>query len=167
LLLARQQEFDQMALMRAKAVAAAGTWDPAREIDRVLLAHEDRHRRRVLLRTVAGREVLLDLPGTERLRQDDGLVCGEAIIRVCAKPEALLEIRARDTALLLRLAWHVGNRHMPVQVFEHALRVPADHVIAGMVEGLGGCAVLLEAAFEPEAGAYSGHTHAEALASGG
>jgi urease accessory protein len=153
--------------MRANAVLSAGAWDPAREIDRVLLTHEDRHRRRLLLRTEGGQEVLLDLPEAQRLRQDDGLVCDEGVIRVCAKPEALMEIRAKDLGLLLRLAWHVGNRHMPLQVLGRALRVPADHVIGEMVEKLGGSVVLLEAAFEPEAGAYAGHQHGKAAKSGG
>lgn len=153
--------------MRASSVLAAGAWDPAREFDRVLLTHEDRHRRRVLLRTEGGREVLLDLPAAQRLRQDDGLVCDGGVVRVCAKPEALLEIRAKDAELLLRLAWHVGNRHMPLQVLGRALRIPADHVIAEMVEKLGGSVVLLEAAFEPEAGAYAGHQHGKAVTASG
>ena len=84
------------------------------------------------------------------------------IVRVCAAAEALLEISAADSALLLRIAWHLGNRHLPVQFLGGCLRIRADHVIAEMVQGLGGGVTPLEAPFDPEAGAYAvggGHHH--------
>jgi len=57
---------------------------------------------------------------------------------------------------LLRIAWHLGNRHLPLQIVGNRLRIHADHVIAEMVTGLGGRITCLEVAFDPEAGAYAG-----------
>jgi urease accessory protein len=72
----------------------------------------------------------------------------------------LLEIHARDDGELVRIAWHLGNRHLPVQLLGDRIRIRADHVIQDMVEGLGGHVDAIEAPFDPEAGAYapgSGH----------
>jgi urease accessory protein len=78
-------------------------------------------------------------------------------IAVVAKPEALMEVSATDPANLARLAWHIGNRHLPAQILAHALRIRADHVIADMARGLGAVVTALEAPFEPERGAYHEH----------
>ena len=122
-----------------------------------------RHRRRIALQTESGCDFLLDLPQAVRLREGDGLVLDRGgVVRVRAKPEPLLEIGAGDAATLVRIAWHLGNRHLPVQVAGPLLRIRADHVIAEMVTQLGGNAVPVEAPFDPEAGAYAGghhHTH--------
>ena len=123
--------------MRAEAVLPAGTWDVAAEIDRVLIDFDRRHRRRILLRTEQGREVLLDLPQAVRLRDGDGLAVDGRVVRVCAKPEPLLEIHAHEEGELVRIAWHLGNRHLPVQLLGDRIRIRADHVIREMVEGLG------------------------------
>jgi urease accessory protein len=84
--------------------------------------------------------------------------CG--IVRVCAQSENLMEIRAHDGDLI-RIAWHLGNRHLPVQLLGDRIRIRVDHVIAEMVEGLGAHVEAIEAPFDPEAGAYSagGHHH--------
>jgi urease accessory protein len=147
--------------MRAYAVLPAGTWDAAREIDSVSLDFDNRHRRRVMLRTVAGNELLLDLAQTVRLRDGDGLlVAADRVIRVRSKPEPLMEIHAADAAALVRIAWHLGNRHLPAQLLADRIRIRADHVIADMVQGLGGHVETLEATFDPEGGAYAGgHPH--------
>ena len=145
---------------RASRVAASGAWaEPA--VDLVVLDFDLRHRRRAMLRTEGGREVLLDLVAAARLRDGDGLCLDEGgIVRVVAKPEPVLDIRAGDAAALVRVAWHLGNRHLPVQVLGDVLRIRADHVIAGMVAGLGGTATAREAPFDPEPGAYAGgHGH--------
>jgi urease accessory protein len=137
-----------------------GSWDPSRETDRVLIDFDRRHRRRILLATEAGAEVLLDLPQAARLRHGDGLVLDDGgVIRVCAKPEPLLEIHAHDEGELIRIAWHLGNRHLPVQLLGDRIRIRADHVIEEMVEGLGGHVDAIEAPFDPEAGAYAGGHH--------
>ena len=146
--------------MRAQNVLPGGTWDLSREIDRVLIDFDRRHRRRILLATEAGSEVLLDLPQAARLRHGDGLLLDDGgVIRVCAKPEPLLEIHAHDEGELVRIAWHLGNRHLPVQLLGDRIRIRADHVIEEMVEGLGGHVNAIEAPFDPEAGAYAGGHH--------
>jgi urease accessory protein len=143
--------------MRAISVLKAGHWPPgARASDAVALDFDHRHRRRVLLTTEAGREILLDLGETVRLGDGDGLVLDSGgIVRVIAAPEAVLDIHAQP-AVLLRIAWHLGNRHLPVQMLEGALRIRADHVIAAMVAGLGGHVHARAAPFDPEPGAYAG-----------
>src|SRR5215471_10464800 len=80
-------------------------------------------------------------------------------IVVRSAPEPLLEIEAADRAYLLRIAWHLGNRHLPLQVVGERLRVRADHVIADLVTGLGGRIAWVEAPFDPETGAYAGSMH--------
>ena len=146
--------------MRADSVLPAGTWDAAAEVDRVLIDFDRRHRRRILLRTEQGREVLLDLPQAARLRHGDGLALATGgVVRVCAKAEPLLEIHAHDAGEMVRIAWHLGNRHLPVQLLGDRIRIRADHVIKEMVEGLGGHVDAIDAPFDPEAGAYAGGQH--------
>jgi urease accessory protein len=147
--------------MRCHHVLPAGAWDAATAADRVLIDYDDRHRRRILLRTEAGAELLLDLAQTTRLRDGDGLALdGGDVVQVCARPEKLLEIHAHEEDELVRIAWHLGNRHLPVQLLDDRIRIRADHVIKEMVEGLGGHAEEIEAPFDPEAGAYArGHHH--------
>ena len=148
--------------MRAASVLPAGTWDAARAVDRVRIDHDRRHRRRILLATEAGRELLLDLPQAARLRHGDGLLLDDGgLVAVEARPECLAEIHAHGEAELARIAWHLGNRHLPVQLLGGRIRIRADHVIEAMVELLGGHVARVEAAFDPEAGAYAGgHAHA-------
>ena len=146
--------------MRAHVVLAAGSWGASRAADNVRLDFDARHRRRIVLCTEAGREVLLDLPHAARLRDGDALMLEDgSLLRVCAKPESLLEITAHDPGALPRIAWHLGNRHLPVQLLADRLRIRADHVIANMIAGLGGQVVALDAPFDPEAGAYAGGGH--------
>ena len=145
--------------MRASEVVPAGRWEPEDEIDSVLIDHDMRHRRRILLTTQGGSSVLLDLARATRLRHGDGLVVEDGdIIRVEAQPESLLEIRA-DPTTLTRIAWHLGNRHLEVQLAPTALRIRTDPIIARMVQGLGGTIAPIEAAFDPEPGAYEAERH--------
>ena len=146
--------------MRATTILPAITWNPADAIDTVLLDHDHRHRRRIALRTEGGADLLLDLPHAARLRDGDGLALDTGdIVLVRAKPEALLDIHAHDRGTLTRIAWHLGNRHLPVQIVGDHLRIRADHVIADMIAGLGGHAEPIDAPFDPEAGAYAGGPH--------
>ena len=129
---------------------------------KVLIDFDRRHRRRILLTTVSGAGVLVDLPQAIRLRDGDGLLLDDGrIVRVCAKPEPLMEIHAHEDGELIRIAWHLGNRHLPVQLLNDRIRIRADHVIGDMVERLGGHVDLIDAPFDPEAGAYApgGHNH--------
>ena len=146
--------------MRAAAHLAAGTWPLPDERDQVLLDFDRRHRRRIVLTTASGAELLVDLPQAIRLRHGDGLLLdGGGVVQVLARPEPLLDIHAHDAAGLVRIAWHLGNRHLPVQLLGSHIRIRADHVIADMVHGLGGHVREIEAPFDPEAGAYAGGHH--------
>jgi urease accessory protein len=145
--------------MRAAEILPAGSWETGREIDRVLIDYDRRFRRRIVLSTVLGAEVLIDLPQAVRLRDGDGLLVEAGIVRVCAQAEDLMEIHAHADGELVRIAWHLGNRHLPVQLLDDRIRIRADHVIKEMVERLGGHVDLMQAPFDPEAGAYSGGGH--------
>lgn len=151
--------------MRAASILPAGTWDVGQTIDHVLIDFDRRHRRRIVLTTEAGAEILIDLPQAVRLRDGDGLKLDEGgVIHVKARPEPLLDIHAHDAAGLVRIAWHLGNRHLPMQMLGSHIRIRADHVIADMVHILGGHVLEVVAAFDPEAGAYAegnGHHHDE------
>jgi urease accessory protein len=144
-------------MRRAIAVHKGGGWPEEAAIDRVTLAFVDRHRRRLRLVADSGTPFLLDLARVQHLADGDGLEFDDGgYMRVCAAPERVLEIEAVGPAELLRLAWHLGNRHLPVQALEGKLRIRDDHVIAQMVEGLGGRVTRLSAPFDPETGAYAG-----------
>ena len=146
-------------MKRAVGVKRAAEWDRAQAVDRVVLDADDRNRRRIVLNGESGTRFLLDLPKPETLRDGDGLVLDDgAIVCVAGLPEALLEIAARTPLALVRLAWHLGNRHTDVQIAGERLRIRYDHVLEDMVAGLGASAVPLSAPFDPEAGAPQ-HNH--------
>ena len=145
---------------RAIAVHTRGHWPDEAAIDSVTLPFLDRHRRRIRLVADSGTPFLLDLARAQRLAEGDGLELDSgSYIRVRSAAEPVIEILAASPQDLLRIAWHLGNRHLPLQVLEDRLRIRADHVIAGMVEGLGGRVTWLEAPFDPEIGAYGGAAH--------
>ena len=148
-------------MKRAVAVRPATDWPAEAAADRVVLDAQGRHRRRIRLMTVAGQVLLLDLPEATRLKDGDGLQLEDGSwVGIEAKPEPLLEISAPDPHALIRIAWHLGNRHLPTQLLPGRIRIRDDHVIAEMVSGLGGTATKLSAPFDPEAGAYAGgHGH--------
>jgi urease accessory protein len=151
-------------LIEVASVLAAGSWDPERARDSVLIDFDRRHRRRIVMPTEGGDQVMIDLPHAVRLRDGDGLQTSDGgIVRVVARPEPLLEITAASPADLVRVAWHLGNRHLPVQLLGDRIRIRDDHVIADMVRTLGAAAEPVQAPFDPEAGAYAGgHPHAHA-----
>ncbi len=152
-------------MRRAIAVHIRGRWPQKAEIDTVTLAYLDRHRRRIRLVSDSGEAFLLDLPRAHHLVGGDGLELDSGgYIRVCAAPESVFEIAAADRDGLLRIAWHLGNRHLPLQVVGESLRIREDHIIAEMVVGLGGRITRLDVAFDPEIGAYMGavyHHHSD------
>ena len=147
-------------MRRAIAVHPHHTWSWAETATTVTLAHLDRHRRRIRLVADSGEAFLLDLPRACHLADGDGLELDDgAWLEVRAAPEPVLEIEAPDRAALLRIAWHLGNRHLSVQIIGERLRIRADPVIAAMVAGLGGRLTRLDTAFDPEIGAYAGAVH--------
>jgi urease accessory protein len=142
-------------LRRAIAVHPAGTWSAADAVGSVTLDWDHRHRRRIKLALDGGGEVLLDLAQTAVLREGDGLVLeGGGIVAVYARPEAVCDITCAGSEELARIAWHLGNRHLPVEILPGALRIRDDHVIVAMLEGLGATVVRTAAPFTPEGGAY-------------
>ena len=144
-------------LPRATTVSGNGHWND-KAADTVVLDFDDRHRRRIVLRGVGGLSFLLDLPEAMALRSGDGLKLEDGrIVEVVAAPEPLAEIRCPDPQALARMAWHLGNRHLPVQILPKSLRIRADHVIAEMARGLGAKVTDIEAPFDPEGGAYAHH----------
>ena len=146
-------------MKRACEVRAAGQWDDASAVDCVTLDAQERHRRRVVLNGERGTRFLLDLPQATALHDGDGLVLDDGgIVRVAGKPEPLVEVAAANAHELARLAWHIGNRHVDVQIVGERLRIRRDHVIEKMLRGLGAKLYVIEAPFDPEHGAY-GHPH--------
>src|SRR5215471_14376774 len=144
-------------MQRAFAVHNRGRWPEDAMLGTVTLAYLDRHRRRIRLVADSGTPFLLDLPRAHHLVDGDGLELDDGCyVRVRAAPEAVIEIVPDSPTDLLRIAWHLGNRHLPLQVLQDRLRLRADHVIASMVEGLGGRVAWSEAPFDPEIGAYAG-----------
>jgi urease accessory protein len=149
-------------MRRVVAIHRKGDWPDAQAGGTVTLSHLDRHRRRIRLHGDDGTPFLLDLPRAVVLGEGDGLeIEGGGYLRVRAAAEVLAEIDCRDGTELARIAWHLGNRHLPMQVAGTRLRIRWDHVIVDMVAGLGARISRIEAAFDPEAGAYaeSGHGH--------
>lgn len=145
--------------MRADHVLPAGRWDRARERGTVTLDWDERHRRRRSLASDQGESFLLDLAQAARLADGDGLALDDdSVIRVVARPEPVLEIGA-GTAGLSRLAYHLGNRHLAIQILADRLIIREDAVIAAMIEGLGGIVTRRDLPFDPEPGAYGGHAH--------
>jgi urease accessory protein len=150
-------------MLRAFAVKAAGSWKQ-KELDTVVLNFDDRHRRRVMMRGVGGTEFLLDLEEAVALRGGDALVLQDGrLIEVVGAPEPLADIRATDTRHAMQIAWHLGNRHLPVQFAGSRIRIRHDHVIEEMLIGLGAKVTNIEAPFDPEGGAYAKAPHSHSL----
>ena len=126
----------------------------------LVLPFELRQKSRLRTTVASGEEIGLFLPrGTvlrdgECLQADDGRV-----VRVAAAPEDLIEVRCPDADALARAAYHLGNRHTPVEVGRGWLRLAADDVLAGMLRGLGATVTPVRVPFEPEAGAYAAGHH--------
>ncbi len=149
-------------MIRATRILRRDTLTGGEIVDRVVLDHGDRHRRRVAMRGLGGLGFLLDLPESTVLDDGDALILEDGrLVWIEAAPERLLEIRAPSDHALKRLIWHIGNRHIPAEIGADAVWIAYDHVLAEMVRGLGGSAEAVERPFRPEGGAYSGgHGHA-------
>jgi len=146
-------------MIRATEVKGQHRWTEA-PADTVVLDFDDRHRRRMVMTGTRGLEFLLDLENAVALRGGDALVLEDGrLIEVVAAPEPLLEIKGSDPHHLIRVAWHLGNRHLPTQLMPKGLRIRRDHVIEAMVKGLGARVIEIEAPFDPEGGAYAAPAH--------
>ena len=141
-------------MLHAHSVIPAGQWS-GEPVDSVVLDYDERYRRRFAMTGVRGLGFLLDLPEAVMLRAGDGLKLEDGgVVEVVAAPEPLAEIRAADAAALTRVAWHLGNRHLPTELTKRSLRIRRDPVIEDMARGLGATVVAIEAPFNPEGGAY-------------
>jgi urease accessory protein len=147
------------AMLRATQVLKAGSWQTAPS-DRITLRYDERHRRRLRFLADAGTEFLLDLPRTTVLCDGDGLKLeDDRIILVSAAAEPLLEVTAVNAEQLARLAWHIGNRHLPAQIATGRILLREDAVIETMLAGLGATLRHIAEPFTPEPGAYdTSHT---------
>ena len=147
-------------MIRATKVLGQHRWTQS-PADTIVLDFDDRHRRRMAMTGTRGLEFLLDLENAVALRGGDALVLEDGrLIEVIAAPEPLVEIRGVDPHHLVRVAWHLGNRHLPTQITGKGLRIRRDHVIEAMVQGLGARIIEIEAPFDPEGGAYADAAHA-------
>lgn len=152
---------------RATGVHPAGTWPEAEARDTVTVDFDDRYRRRRLYTAEGGLAFLLDLPEAQVLKEGDGLALATGgFVRVRAAAEPLVEVTAADPRHLLRLAWHLGNRHLPAEIGEGRILIRHDHVIVEMLRGLGATVREVAAPFNPEGGAYGGHAQAHGHAHG-
>ena len=126
--------------------------------DFVTLTYEDRFIRRKRLTSESGEDFLIDLPKTVSLQNGDCLELEDGrTIKVVAAQEPLLEITGDD---LVRLAWHIGNRHTPCQIEDGRLLIAQDRVMEDMLEKLGANVRKVVGPFTPEGGAYGeGRTH--------
>ncbi len=141
-------------MLRAVKVIAAGDWTGT-PVDSVVLDFDERYRRRIAMTGVSGFAFLLDLAEAAMLSAGDGIELEDGrIVEVLAAPEPLAEIRAPDSLSLMRVAWHLGNRHLATEMTAKALRIRRDPVIEDMAKGLGARVIPVEAPFNPEGGAY-------------
>ena len=132
---------------------------PAAPSGQLRLPFELRQKSRLRTRLVSGEEVALVLPRGEVLRGGDLVSASDGrVIEILGAPEKLLHVTCGTPSELARAAYHLGNRHVPVQVGEGFLRLAADHVLAEMLKRMGAHVSEVEAPFEPEAGAYV-HEH--------
>ena len=157
-----------MEMVRADTVLPKGDWigSPA---DTVVLDYDARHRRRIAMTGEGGTRFLLDLPRPAAIAEGDALRLEDGrLVAVRAAAEELLEVTCADRGRLMRIAWHLGNRHLPTEIRETALYIRYDHVIEGMLNGLGARTRPVARTFQPEGGAYGqgrtmahehGHSH--------
>ncbi len=140
----------------------AGHWLKEMAAGTVTLDFEARHRRRIRLKTDQGEDVLLDLPQAVAMADGDGLQLDDGrLLKIQAAAELVVEVRHKDPTRLMRLAWHLGNRHLPTEIRGQVVRIRPDHVIEEMLYRLGADLVNVRAPFQPEGGAYrdDGHHH--------
>lgn len=152
-------------IYRALERLKAGGWPREKSVGSITLVFDDRFRRRIKLRTDQGDDLLLDLERAEHLDDGDGLRLEDGgFVEVRAAEEDVLEISCADAKALARVAWHLGNRHLPTELRAGAVRIRPDHVIEDMALGLGAAVKHIRAPFKPEGGAYAqtatGHSHA-------
>jgi urease accessory protein len=150
-------------MLRATAIVRRPAVKADKVVDTVTLDHEGRNRRRVALTGDKGLAFLLDLDKATVLNDGDAVKLEDGrLVQVRAAPQRLLELRAENPLRLLKVAYHVGNRHAPAEVTAEAIYIEEDHVLAEMARGQGCTVTAVMRSFQPERGAYEhdcGHDH--------
>ncbi len=141
---------------RVVRVIAASHRDGVRPIDSVIVASDQRRAQHGERVGVGGMRCVLDLPAPVTLRMGDAFELeGGGLVEIVVEAEPLLEVRGRDLVHLAKLAWHLGDRHVSVQVLGNRLRLRRDAAIAVLLASLGARVAAIEAPFDPEGGAYA------------
>lgn len=141
---------------RATIHVPAGQWPQEKAAGSLTLDFDARHRRRFRLTADQGDDILLDLPETVAMANGDGLQLEDGRwLKVLAAAEDIVEIRHLNPLQFIRIAWHLGNRHLPTEIRGNVLCIRPDHVIEDMLRGFGAEISHLQIAFQPEGGAYS------------
>ena len=147
-------------LPRARTYRPAGEWPSDAALGSLTLDFDQRHRRRIRLTDDLGQDLLLDLQETVAMADGDGLQLDDGRwLRIQAATELVIEIRHANSSQLVRLAWHLGNRHLPTEIRDDVLRIRPDHVIEDMLRGFGAELMKVQVGFQPEGGAYGKHDH--------
>lgn len=145
-------------MLRVAAHIPAGTAKAA-PFDTLTLAHDERRLRRKLLALPGGGEVMLDFAEPVTLAHGDLLKLEDGrFVAIRAADEPVYEVRGRDGAHIARLAWHIGNRHLPAQIEKNRILIGRDRIIRDMLLGLGATVTETIDHFSPEHGAYA-HDH--------
>ena len=151
-------------MLRVVRVVGSAESAGALAIDSVMLKPDQRRVQSAVLTGVKGTLVGLMLPGPVMLRMGDALELDDgSFVDVVIEPEPLVEVRGDNLTHLARLAWHLGDRHVPVQVLANRLRLRRDPALETLLTGLGARLTPIEAPFDPEGGAYAqaaAHHHA-------
>jgi len=149
-----------MTLHSAFIHRAAGHWPKKNATGTITLDFDTRHRRRIRLTADQGEDILLDLPQAVAMADGDGVQLDDGRwLMIQAATETIVEVTHKDRRQLVRLAWHLGNRHLPTDIRNDALRIRPDHVIEDMLHGFGAVLRKIDVPFQPEGGAYGGHNH--------
>jgi urease accessory protein len=145
-------------MLRVVRVVSSAQTGGARLIDSVMLAPDQRRLQSAHLTGVNGTLIGLMLPEPVMLRMGDAFELDDgSFVDIVIQPEPLVEARGNDLTHLARLAWHLGDRHVPVQVLTNRLRLRRDDALEAMLAALGARLTPIEAPFDPEGGAYATH----------
>ena len=148
-------------MLRATSVVRRPAVHVEEVVDNITLDHVARHRRRMAMTGDGGLSFLLDLEKATVLDEGDAIRLEDGrLVAVKAAPERLVEIRTESPLSLMKVAWHLGNRHVPAELTADAIYIAEDHVLVEMARGLGASTFVVERPFRPERGAYDdSHSH--------
>jgi urease accessory protein len=152
-------------MLRVVRVVSSAQTDSRRVIDSIMLAPDQRRLQSAHLTGIKGTAIGAMLPEPVMLRMGDALELDDgSFVDIVVEPEPLIEVRGNDLIHLARLAWHLGDRHVPIQVLANRLRLRRDAAMTAMLTALGARVTEIEAPFDPEGGAYAvhaSHDHAD------